>query len=115
MGEKYVVIDKKNGFGYRKSKYADMFNMTKPEFAEVFTKKEDAQWIADYLNKDCDYQLEVFEYEEALLDIINEQAKTLHDCLPADFSKSEIQNNVVRNKMQTVMTCVNKLMQEREK
>ena len=101
--KKYVIIDKVNGFGYASSKYADMFNMTMPEFATVFQDKDVAEKTAFSLNANRGYELQVFDYEEALLSIIKENAEKV---------KEKSDDNATRNRMQSIICSVEKLQQE---
>lgn len=99
---KYVIIDKVNEFGYAPSKYADMFNMTRLEYAKPYSE-EDKEWCekrAASLNSIHGYHLEVVEYVEMLLYVIK---------LNATQIKEEHFNNVTDNKMWSIIHSVDKL------
>ena len=98
--KKYVIIDKTNGFGYASSKYADMFNMTMPEHATVFENRKIAEQIALSINLNTGYKLQVFDYEEALLDIIKKQAEKV---------KQSADDNLTQNRMWSIIYSIEKL------
>ena len=102
----YVIIDKVNEFGYASGKYADMFNMTCPEHATVFTNKSVADKIALSLNLSRNYHLEVMEYSKALLYIIQNTAKK---------AKSDATDNVTNNRMWTILYSIDKLIEISDK
>lgn len=96
----YVLIDKANGFGYGRSKYAGMFNMTMPEFADVYEDASDANDIADGLNKSHGYCLQVFELSEAMMDVIERNAEKVRD---------DIEDKVTRNRMWSIIHALARL------
>lgn len=102
---KYVIIDKANEFGYAPSKYADMFNMTGLVFAQTYSE-EDKEWCkqkAESLNSIHGYHLEVVEYTEMLLYVIQ---------LEANKAKDLHWDNSTDNRMWAIIHGVDKLKEE---
>ena len=96
----YVLIDKANGFGYGKSKYAGMFNMTMPEFADTYENKADADSIATRLNHSHGYCLEVFELTEAMMDVIQRESEKVRD---------DIEDRITRNRVWSIIHALARL------